>query len=211
MSAPLLTSRHQSGRIRGSGLLGSGGSAVVFFTGDWELEPDGRGFLTAFEAVGQDRAWNGWMTPVVTGSVLTRLAWRQTQLAQDAFAAHGGVDMERLAFHGLDLVVTGSDPGHAPTRISPDRDGFYHLSALGWTFMPVHPSRALHLVRAELEPWNDHVGERLVRHVERGELSYYWAARVRDRFTRARTSARPVGGRRRQPPTIGPGPIGMDR
>ncbi|WP_157574613.1 hypothetical protein [Jiangella muralis] len=178
----------------------------MFFTGDWELEPGGRGFLTAFEAVGQDSGWNGWMTPVVTGSVLTRLAWRQAQLYQDAVASDEPVDMERLVFHGQDLMVSSTEPVRTPIWVRPDRDGLYHLSALAWTFVEVHPSRALHLVRAELEPWNDHVGERLVRHVERGELPYYWATRLRDRFVR--TATRPVrqadAARRRPPPDRGP-------
>lgn len=178
---------------------------MVFFTGDWELEPGGCGFLTAFEAVGHDRAWNGWMTPVVTGSVLTRLAWRQLQLHDDA--VEHSEDVERLAFRGQDLVVTSSEPGRAPTLIRPDRDGLYHLSALGWTFVQVHPSRALHLVRAELQPWNDHVGERLVRHVERGELSYYWASRLRDQFVRASRQVRRADDARPVPPA-GLGPIG---
>ena len=154
----------------------------LWFSGDWELEPGGAGYYTAYQAVGFDHPWNGWATPVVTASVMARLVWRQNELCTRFAEAVGVDDWTRMSMPDNSVVVfSGMYPDEPPYRVDPDTDGLYHLVDLGWTFEQVDRAEALHTIGDDPDLRRDLIGDRLVKLVEGDQLSFPWAMRIRDR------------------------------
>ena len=77
---------------------------------------DGLGPGYAWSAVRYGQSWNGWVTPIVTRSVL-----------ESVVAAAEG---ETLHFIETTAVISGD-------KLRPDSDGNYDLGQIGWCFTKV--------------------------------------------------------------------------
>ncbi|KQR10434.1 hypothetical protein [Cellulomonas sp. Leaf334] len=96
--------------------------------GAFELD----GYEGYWPAVRFGDPWNGWATPVVTGTVLAGLL------------AHidGGHRWDgdcAIVWPTADLMPGEPHDPDIEDRISPDIDGQYDLGALGWTFVEHRP------------------------------------------------------------------------
>lgn len=92
---------------------------TFYFSGDWHFSEKFYTYYNAFECVGFDSPWNGFVTPIVSRGQLDALVACEDDLSVDVFG--------RLVYHNAKFAITET--------ITPDPDGLFHLSQLGWCFV----------------------------------------------------------------------------